>query len=197
MQPQRHAHRQVALPGETVRLLHTPAPVSLRGRRDRALLAVSTGCGLRRKELSALTWEHIQQRDVRPVIVDLVNKRNRVRSVPVPCSVFDCIACWTAAANITGGRIFRAIDKKDRVRSDRMTAQAIYEIIRATDATSARPLRLMSSAVRSRSWRTQVLLQLNRSSFRLGTRPSLQLNGILASNRTSHELRGIASLCPG
>jgi integrase len=45
---------------------------------------ISLGCGLRRSEVSALTMNHIQQRDGRWVILDLVSKHKRVRTVPMP-----------------------------------------------------------------------------------------------------------------
>ena len=57
-------------------LLNAPSKSSLKGKRDRVLLAVLLGCGLRREEVDSLTFEHIQQRDGRWVIVDLVGKRN-------------------------------------------------------------------------------------------------------------------------
>jgi Phage integrase family len=37
---------------------------------------------------------------------------------------------WVRAAGVTSGRIFRAVDKKGRVRGDGLTAQSIYDIIR-------------------------------------------------------------------
>jgi len=42
--------------------------------RDRAILAALLGCGLRRSEISMLTMAHVQQRDGRWVIVNLVGK---------------------------------------------------------------------------------------------------------------------------
>jgi len=42
------------------------------------------GCALRRSELAALESRHIQQRDGRWVFVDLVGKRKRIRTVPIP-----------------------------------------------------------------------------------------------------------------
>jgi len=45
--------------------LGAPDVRTLQGRRDRALLAVLIGCGLRRAEAAGLTFEHIQQRDGR------------------------------------------------------------------------------------------------------------------------------------
>src|SRR5665811_628128 len=52
-------------------LLSAPDITTVRGLRDRAILAVLLGCGLRRSEVAALTFTHIQQRDGRWCIVDL------------------------------------------------------------------------------------------------------------------------------
>lgn len=63
-------------------ILDTPDITTLKGLRDRAIIAVLLGCGLRRSEVSALTLKHIQQRDGRWCIVGLVGKHGRVRTVP-------------------------------------------------------------------------------------------------------------------
>src|SRR5207248_1352564 len=49
-------------------LVNSPDAATLKGKRDRALLAVMIGCGLRREESALLTLEHIQQREARWVI---------------------------------------------------------------------------------------------------------------------------------
>jgi hypothetical protein len=59
-------------------LLNTPDITTTKGLRDRAILAVLLGCGLRRSEVAALTVPHVQQRDGRWCIVDLVGKHGRV-----------------------------------------------------------------------------------------------------------------------
>jgi site-specific recombinase XerD len=46
-------------------LLNAPDTTTTKGLRDRAILAVLLGCGLRRSEVAALTIGHIQQRDGR------------------------------------------------------------------------------------------------------------------------------------
>ena len=61
-------------------LLNAPDITTTKGLRDRAIIAVLLGCGLRRSEVSALTVKHVQQRDGRWCIVDLVGKHGPVTS---------------------------------------------------------------------------------------------------------------------
>jgi site-specific recombinase XerD len=111
-------------------LLKAPDTTTLKGLRDRALLAVLLGCGLRRSEAAELTFEHIQQRDGRWVIVDIVGKGNRVRTVPMPSWAKAAIDEWAQAAGITAGRVFRAIRKGGKVNGETMTDQAIADVVR-------------------------------------------------------------------
>src|SRR6516162_7700360 len=80
-------------------LLNAPDATTNKGLRDRAILAVLPGCGPRRSEVAALTFRHIQQRDGRSCIVDLVGKHGRVRTVPMPTWVKVAIDAWTSAAS--------------------------------------------------------------------------------------------------
>lgn len=109
--------------------LGAPDKRTLRGRRDRALLAVLIGCGLRRSEAANLTFGHVQQRDGRWVLVDLIGKRDKVRSVPMPNWAKAAIDEWSTTSGITDGQIFRAVNKGDRVVGGGITPQAIYNII--------------------------------------------------------------------
>jgi site-specific recombinase XerD len=110
-------------------LLRLPDGTTLKGRRDQALLCLFIGCGLRRSELAALTIEHVQQRDGRWVIVDLLGKGQRVRSVPMPAWAKAALDRWTQAAGITAGRVLRAINKAGRLVGDSMTPQSIFEVV--------------------------------------------------------------------
>jgi site-specific recombinase XerD len=79
-------------------LLGTPDIRTLKGKRDRALLAVLLGCGLRREEAALLTLEHVRQREGRWVIVDLRGKGQRVRSVPMPSWAKAALDVWRQTA---------------------------------------------------------------------------------------------------
>lgn len=106
-------------------LILGPDPATLKGKRDRAALALLVGCGLRRSEAAQLTVEHIQQRDGRWAIVDIRGKRGRIRTVPVPAWVKVAIDHWSAAAQISSGRVLRAVNKGDRITHDSLGGDAI------------------------------------------------------------------------
>jgi integrase len=112
-------------------LLDKPDPTTLKGLRDRAILAVLLGCALRREEAANLTVELIQQREGHWVIVDLVGKLNKIRSVPMPSWVKAALDDWTAAAGIASGPIWRGMRKGDRIIADppRMSTQAVWRIV--------------------------------------------------------------------
>jgi integrase len=91
-------------------LRHLP-PDGLRYKRDRAILAVLIGCGLRRGELVGLRVEDFQIREEHCVIADLIGKGKHIRTVPVPAWVKRTVDAWTAAAQISAGTIFRPINR--------------------------------------------------------------------------------------
>ena len=110
---------------------HEPNTATRKGKRDRALLAVMLGCGLRREETAALTLEHIQQRDGRWVIVDLLGKGARVRFVPMPSWAKAALDVWVTSAAFKAGHVFRPVNKGGRVCGARMTAQAVFNTVKA------------------------------------------------------------------
>jgi site-specific recombinase XerD len=55
-------------------LWRAPDREQLRGKRDRALLAILLACGLRRHEVAELTVDHLQQREGHWAIVDLMER---------------------------------------------------------------------------------------------------------------------------
>ena len=111
-------------------LLNAPDVGTLRGLRDRAIIAVLLGCGLRRSEVSALTFAHIQQRDGRWCIVDLVGKHGRVRTMPMPNWVKVAIDTWTVGAGIADGYVFRPVIRGDRVFGERLGEKVVWQVLR-------------------------------------------------------------------
>jgi site-specific recombinase XerD len=90
-------------------LLAEPDTKTLEGKRDRAVLAVLLGCGLRRSELAALGVSDARQRDGRWAFVDLIGKGKRIRTVAIPVFVKVAIDDWTTAARISSGPLFRRV----------------------------------------------------------------------------------------
>lgn len=110
-------------------LLNAPDCSTLKGKRDRAILAVLLGAGLRRDECARLEVTHVQQRDGRWVILDLMGKGRKVRTVPLPSWAKVALDAWTEAAGIDAGRLFRPVNKGDRVRGASLTSQAIRDVV--------------------------------------------------------------------
>ena len=111
-------------------LLSAPDVTTLKGLRDRAILAVPLGCGLRRSEAAALTFAHLRQLDGRWCIVDLLGKHGRVRTVPVPQWVMLAIDAWTLAASIVSGHVFRPVNRADLISRERLGEKAIWLMLR-------------------------------------------------------------------
>jgi len=109
-------------------LLSAPDISTVVGLRDRAMLAVLLGCGLRRSEVAALTFAHVQQRDGRWCIVDLVGKHGRVRTAPMPAWVKMAIDAWTAG--VATGRVFRPVNRAGCVTGERLGEKVVWQMLR-------------------------------------------------------------------
>jgi site-specific recombinase XerC len=70
---------------ESKKLLESAEADSLRSKRNRAMLSMFIGCGLRRGELLGLNMKSIQLREQHWVIADLVGKGGHIRTVPIHC----------------------------------------------------------------------------------------------------------------
>jgi site-specific recombinase XerD len=111
-------------------LLSAPDITTIRGLRDRAILAVLLACGLRRSEVAALTFTHLQQRDSRWCVVDLVGKHGRVRTAPMPNWVKVATDAWTAAASVTEGYVFRSVNRADRIMGAGLGEKVVWQLIK-------------------------------------------------------------------
>ena len=84
-------------------------PKTLKGARDRAMLPVLLGTGLRRRELTELERIDIQRREDHWAIVDLVDKGGHVRTVPMPDWLKLQIDLWCTLNGVSTGKIFRCV----------------------------------------------------------------------------------------
>jgi len=110
-------------------LWQLPDAESLKGKRDRALLAILLSCGLRRRELTELSFDHLQRREDRWVIVDLVGKAGHIRTVPLPDWVKQVIDEWITAG-ITSGRLFRCVCRAGTAWGDGVTEKVVWHVVK-------------------------------------------------------------------
>jgi site-specific recombinase XerD len=119
------------LTAEQARVLwQLPDPDTLKGKRDRAILAVLLGCGLRRRELTELTTEHFQRRVDHWTIVDLIGKGGHVRTVPVPTWVKQTVDDWLVAARVADGRLFRRVCRTGTIWGEQMTEKVVWHVVK-------------------------------------------------------------------
>jgi integrase len=113
-------------------LLAVPDRSKIKGKRDYCILALLVGCALRRRELSTLTLDDIQLREGRWVIVDLVGKGGRVRTVAIPVWVKKAIDAWLTVAKIEVGRLLRPLSKSGRILGEELGDWAIWSVVEAS-----------------------------------------------------------------
>lgn len=129
--PERHGQRMGVwlTQDEAQRLLDTPNRRTVEGKRDGAVLAVLLGCWLRRDECARLEVSQIRQIDGRWAIVDLVGKKQRVRTVPMPAWVKVKLDDWLSVARITDGCLFRRVSRGGSILDAGLSGQAIADVV--------------------------------------------------------------------
>jgi site-specific recombinase XerC len=90
-------------------LLNAVSQSTLRDRRDAAVIGLLIGCGLRRSETVNLRVDQLQLRERHWVIVDLVGKGGRLRTLPVPAWSKGLVDAWLRNSRVTEGRVFRRV----------------------------------------------------------------------------------------
>jgi integrase/recombinase XerD len=100
---------------------------TLKGSRDRAILMLLVGCGVRRAELVSLTVTHLQPREGRWVLLDVIGKGGRIRTIPVPAWAYTALAEWLRQSGITEGLLFRSIARGEMGRA--ISTQAVADMV--------------------------------------------------------------------
>jgi integrase len=112
---------------------------TLRSRRNRALLSLLIGCGLRRAEVTRLRLEDLLFREGHWVVADLRGKGGHIRTILVPEWVKEAVDSWTLGAGITAGPLLRSINKAGRIRGHLFTPKVIWAIVKANAKSCGLP----------------------------------------------------------
>jgi hypothetical protein len=124
---------------EGKKLLSTKSHDNLRSFRNRALIALLIGCGLRRAEVTTLRFEDFQLREGHRVIADLRGKGGHIRTIPVPEWVKAAVDRWTLAASINAGPLLRSINKAGKIWGDGFTPRGIWAIVKVNAKSCGLP----------------------------------------------------------
>lgn len=108
-------------------LCYAPDGETCLGRRDRAVLALLAGCGLRRSEVCNLTWGHLRRDGNIWIIANLVGKHGRRRSVGIPPWAYNLICAYSQPGK-DAERIIVSSNRHGQKRES-ITTQSIYRIV--------------------------------------------------------------------
>ena len=99
--------------------------------RDRALIAIMTGCGLRRFEVSDLKITQMKQVQRRWAFTDIKGKGDRYRTVAIPEYSMKCLDEWLEISKHMGktDRIFFSVRKNGEIGNTMITPQGIRDIV--------------------------------------------------------------------
>jgi site-specific recombinase XerC len=111
-------------------LLNAVSSSTLRGKRDAAVLGLLIGCGLRRSEAVSLRLDQLQSRENHCVIVDLLGKGGRLRTVPVPIWCKGLIDSWLRDSHVTEGKVFRRVSKNGVRQDAGVTTSVVWSAAR-------------------------------------------------------------------
>jgi site-specific recombinase XerC len=101
------------------------------GQRDRLLLSILVGAGLRRRELARLTFGDVKHQPTRNgmrTVLEVEGKGSKHRVVPISNGLAQAIEEWGQVIK-RKGRIARSLSKNGKV-GDRLSTTAIFEIVR-------------------------------------------------------------------
>lgn len=114
-----------------VRELLSTCDDSLPGQRDRVVLSLLLGAGLRRQELADLTWESVYQKPVKDrmrTCLHVKGKGKRERDIPISDRLADLLNTW---ADVVGheGRIVRSLGMAQELGNS-LSPVGVFNIVR-------------------------------------------------------------------
>lgn len=115
---------------QTQRLIDAPDVTKKKGIRDRAILSVMLGCGLRRSEVTSLTVDHIQKRNHAWVLANVLGKRNKLRTVVLPDWTRVAVNAYLAVYEISSGYLFQPVLKSGELTGRQIHPKTIRRIVK-------------------------------------------------------------------
>lgn len=114
---------------EAEALMNAPDPATKKGKRDRALLALLVGCGLRRGEVVRLNVENLEKQGSHWHLAGVIGIHGRARNVPLPHWAKVALDGWLTTAGIRTGPIFRALNHNGEPSDRRLSAPMVLAIV--------------------------------------------------------------------
>jgi integrase len=111
-------------------LVNAASTTNLRGWRDGAMVGLLLGCGLRRSEVVGLNIDQLQSREGHWVIVDLVGKGVRLRTVRVPSWSKELIDARLLHSGVSEGKVFRQVFKGGVIQPSGVTANVVWYAVK-------------------------------------------------------------------
>lgn len=127
---------------EAEALLNAPDVSKPLGLRDRAILALLIGAGLRRSEVVGLQVKHFERRTVvdedgqsakRWMLIGVTGKHGRTRNIPLADWVKALVDQWTERVNITAGILFRPVswgNEKFWLKDEPLNAASLFYVVK-------------------------------------------------------------------
>ena len=122
---------------DRVREMLDRCPDTIRGKRDRALLALGFAGAFRRSELVALTVEDlVEAPDGFRITIrhSKTDQEGQGQEVAIPRGArlrpVEAVQAWLAASGITSGPIFRAVGKAGRVSGAALSAGSVADLVK-------------------------------------------------------------------
>lgn len=111
-------------------LLNAVSQGTPRGRRDAAVIGLLLGCGVRRSETVKLRLDQLQLRESHWVIVNMVGKGGRLRTIPIPAWCKGLIDAWIRDTGVTEGEGFSRVSKNGTRQDGGVTTDVVWYAVK-------------------------------------------------------------------
>lgn len=128
--PQKHGSRlgNWLSDEEAAALIQAPDENTVLGLRDKAVLILILGAGVRRAEIGRLRVDNLRKLEGRWVLTDITGKGNRVRSIPIAEEVAGALKGYWEAAGIGEGYAVRRHAPSGAVLDTPLGSQGVYHV---------------------------------------------------------------------